>query len=116
MTCTAGNIEARQVADNTRALLELAGRTDVEVALGREVPLVRPLMIAPETHGPRGIGYAELPEPTRRSARATRADLIIEEARRRPGEITADHARATDEPRRRARCASQSCRVCCAAS
>ena len=88
VTCTSGNIEARQVATNTRALLELVGREDVEVALGREVPLVRPLMIAPETHGPRGIGYAELPEPkTVLSARHS-ADLIIEEAHRAPGEVT----------------------------
>ena len=88
VTCTAGNIEARQVADNTRALLELVGRDDIEVALGRETPLVRPLMIAPETHGPRGIGYAELAEPTRPLSRRHSADLIIEEARRAPGEIT----------------------------
>lgn len=88
VTCTSGNIEARQVATNSRALLELAGRADVEVALGREVPLVRPLMIAPETHGPRGIGYAELPEPTTRVSSRHSADLIIEEARRAPTEVT----------------------------
>ena len=29
-------------------------------------PLLRPLEITPETHGPHGIGYAELPEPPRR--------------------------------------------------
>jgi purine nucleosidase len=45
-------------------VLELAGRPDIEVALGREVPLVRPLMTAPETHGPQGIGYATVPEPS----------------------------------------------------
>jgi purine nucleosidase len=88
VTCTAGNIDARQVATNTRALLELADRPDVEVALGREVPLVRPLMIAPDTHGPRGIGYAELPEPTTQISARHSADLIIEEARRAPTEIT----------------------------
>jgi purine nucleosidase len=88
VTCTAGNIKARQVAENTRALLELVGRRDIEVALGRETPLVRPLMIAPETHGPRGVGYAQLaPATTPISARHS-ADLIIEEARRAPGEIT----------------------------
>ena len=48
VTSTAGNIGARQVATNNLALLELCGRPDIEVALGREVPLVRPLMIAPE--------------------------------------------------------------------
>src|SRR6266542_4205131 len=63
VTCTAGNVEARQVAENTLGILELAGRADVEVALGREVPLVRPLRTAPETHGPKGIGYAGLPPP-----------------------------------------------------
>lgn len=88
VTCTAGNITARQVADNTRALLQVAGRGDIEVALGREVPLVRPLMIAPETHGPRGVGYAELPEATTPLSARHSADLIIEEAKRAPTEIT----------------------------
>jgi purine nucleosidase len=88
VTCTAGNVEAKQVAINTRALLELVGRRDVEVALGREVPLVRPLMIAPETHGPWGVGYAELSEPKTAVSNRHSADLIIEEARNAPGEIT----------------------------
>jgi purine nucleosidase len=88
VTCVAGNVDARQVAENTRAVLELAGRTDVEVALGRETPLVRPLVTTPETHGPRGIGYAELPPPARPLSERHAADLLIEEARRRPGEIT----------------------------
>jgi purine nucleosidase len=88
VTCTSGNIEARQVATNTRALLELCGRPEIEVALGRETPLVRPLMIAPETHGPRGVGYAELALPTMQVSARHSADLIIEEARRAPGEVT----------------------------
>ncbi|HEY7025106.1 MAG TPA: nucleoside hydrolase [Candidatus Limnocylindrales bacterium] len=88
VTCTAGNIEAKQVAINSRALLELVHRTDVEVALGREVPLVRPLMIAPETHGPRGVGYAELSEPKTPVSKRHSADLIIEQAHKAPGEIT----------------------------
>jgi purine nucleosidase len=87
VTCCSGNVVARQVAVNTRAVLELAGRADIEVALGREVPLVRPLMTAPETHGPRGIGYAELPEPSQGLSERHAADLIIAEARRRPGEV-----------------------------
>ena len=81
----AGNVDARQVAENTRAVLELAGRADVEVALGREVPLVRELMTTPETHGPRGIGYAELPPASQPLSSRHAADLIIEEARRHPG-------------------------------
>jgi purine nucleosidase len=88
VTCVGGNVDARQVAANTLAVLELAGREDVEVALGRERPLVRDLETTPETHGPRGLGYAELPEPARSLSSRHGADLIIEEARRRPGEVT----------------------------
>ncbi|HUG46838.1 MAG TPA: nucleoside hydrolase [Candidatus Limnocylindria bacterium] len=88
ITCVSGNVEARQVARNTLGVLELAGRADVEVALGREVPLVRELRTAPETHGPHGVGYATLPEPRRSLSERHAADLIISEARRRQGEVT----------------------------
>ncbi len=88
VTCCSGNVEAHQVARNTLAVLELAGRTDIEVALGRTVPLVRPLEITPETHGPQGLGHAELPAPSRRLSERHAADVIIDAARGRPGEIT----------------------------
>jgi purine nucleosidase len=88
VTCVSGNVAARQVARNTLGVLELCGRSDVEVAFGREVPLVRPLMVAPETHGPEGIGYARLPEPSGAISERHAADLIVTEAHRRPTEIT----------------------------
>jgi purine nucleosidase len=88
VTCVSGNIDARQVAINSRAILELAGRTDVEVALGREVPLIRALETTPETHGPQGLGHAELPPPSRPLSDRHAVDVILEETRRRPGEIT----------------------------
>jgi purine nucleosidase len=88
VTCVAGNVDARQVAVNTLAILELAGRGDVEVALGRETPLVRTLETTPETHGPRGLGYAELPPATRSLSDRHAVDVLIEEARRAPGELT----------------------------
>ncbi len=88
VVCTSGNVEAAQVAANTLAVLELAGRADIEVCLGRQVPLVRPLRTAPETHGPRGIGYATLPPAATTVSDRHAADLIIDEARRRPGELT----------------------------
>jgi purine nucleosidase len=87
-TCVSGNIDAAQVSINTRAVLELAGRTDVEVAVGRETPLLRALETTPETHGPQGLGHAELPLPSRAISTRHGVDLILEEARRRPGEIT----------------------------
>ena len=88
ITCCSGNVEAHQVADNNRGLLELIGRPDIEVALGRSVPLVRPLEITPETHGPRGVGHAELPAGRRPLSARHAADLFAEEAHRRPGELT----------------------------
>jgi purine nucleosidase len=88
VTCTAGNVDAYQVAENTRALLEMVGRRDVEVAIGRVTPLARALITTPETHGPRGIGYAELSPATMPLSARYSPDLIAEEARRRPGQLT----------------------------
>ncbi|MFP5342167.1 MAG: nucleoside hydrolase [Candidatus Limnocylindria bacterium] len=88
VTCVSGNIDAHRVGINTRAVLELAGRTDVEVAMGRPTPLQRPLETTPETHGPQGLGYAELPAPSRPLSDRHAVDVILDEARRRPGEVT----------------------------
>jgi purine nucleosidase len=88
VTCVGGNVDAHQVERNTRSILELAGRLDVEVALGRDRPLVRPVETTPETHGPQGLGHAELPPPSRALSDRHAVDVLIDEARRRPGEIT----------------------------
>jgi purine nucleosidase len=87
-TCVGGNVNARRVAENTRAILELVGRDDVPVALGREQPLVKALETTPETHGPRGVGHAELAPARRPLEREEAATWIVELARSRPGEIT----------------------------
>src|SRR3954470_18860757 len=81
VTCVGGNVDARQVERNTRAVMALAGREDVEVALGRERPLVRPVETTPETHGPQGLGHAELPPPTKPLSDRHAVDVFIEEAR-----------------------------------
>jgi purine nucleosidase len=88
VTCVGGNVDAHQVERNTRSVLELAGRLDVEVALGRDRPLVKAIETTPETHGPQGLGHAELPPPSRPLSERHGVDVIIDEARRRPGEIT----------------------------
>ncbi len=87
VTCVSGNIDAHQVGINTRAVLELAGRADVEVSMGRKTPLLRPLETTPETHGPQGLGHAELPPPSRPLSDRHAVDLILEEAARHPGEL-----------------------------
>ena len=86
VTCIGGNVEARQVATNTLAVMELAGRGDVPVYLGSERPLRKALVTTPETHGPKGLGDAELPPATRSIAPDHAADAIVQAARSRPGE------------------------------
>ena len=88
ITCTAGNVPARQVATNNLAWLDLCAYRDVEVAIGAEVPIVQPLMTTEETHGPQGIGYAELPAPNRPLSTRHATAVWCSLARSRPGEIT----------------------------
>ena len=77
VTCLSGNAAVADTERNTRAVLELAGRAQVEVASGRPTPLIRPLEITPETHGPHGIGYAELPEPAAPPEPAFPPELLV---------------------------------------
>ena len=87
VTCCAGNVGVARATANTLAVLELCGADTVEVASGSEAPLVEPLRTA-TSHGPRGLGYAD-PPPARAEASPRYApDLIVAEARRRPGELT----------------------------
>jgi purine nucleosidase len=81
-------VSARQVATNNLAWLDLCRYGDVEVALGAEVPILQPLETTEETHGPQGIGYAELPAPTRPLSPRHATEVWIDNVRRRPGEIT----------------------------
>ena len=90
MTCLPGNAALADVARNTRAVLELAGRTDVEVAAGGDAPLRRPLRDhAGDARAARASGTRSCPAPTgalsaairRRSSSSTRRG-------RRPGELT----------------------------
>ncbi|HYN69103.1 MAG TPA: nucleoside hydrolase, partial [Candidatus Eisenbacteria bacterium] len=87
VTCVGGNVDARQVATNTRAVLELAGRGDIPVSLGRELPLQKAMETAADTHGPQGIGHAVLPPPSRALEADDAADRLIDLARARPGEL-----------------------------
>jgi purine nucleosidase len=88
VSCVAGNVELPHIVRNTLAVLELAGRGQIEVAAGRDAPIARPLRIAADTHGPSGLGYSDLPPPSASPGERDAADMIIEEAKARPGEIT----------------------------
>lgn len=85
---TAGNVPVEQVAANNLNWLELCGAPDIEVALGAKVPLVIPLRTTEETHGPQGIGHAELPDSGRELSVRTATELWVELVREYPGQIT----------------------------
>ncbi|MCY4368573.1 MAG: nucleoside hydrolase [bacterium] len=87
-SCVAGNVTLDAVASNTAAVLDLVGRSDVEVAAGCAYPIARPLVITPETHGPTGTGHAELTAPPDRLSERSGIDLLVDTARSRPGEVT----------------------------
>lgn len=59
-TTSAGNTTVGQAAANTRHVLDLCGLGDVPVYAGEPAPREVQLTTTPETHGPSGLGYAQL--------------------------------------------------------
>ena len=78
LTTVAGNVPQPLVTNNTLALCELAGRTDVPVYRGADAPISRELYTAEYVHGPTGIDGADLPPPTTSPAEGDAVDAIIE--------------------------------------
>src|SRR5512139_3902545 len=73
-----GNCSLEQAAKNALSVLELAYASHIPVAKGCELPLVQPSLLAPETHGDTGLGYAKLPEPRTRPIVQHGSDFLIE--------------------------------------
>lgn len=66
-TTVAGNTTAELAARNTAAVLEICGAsTAIPVVVGTTAPLEVPLATTPVTHGPTGLGHAELPDAAHR--------------------------------------------------
>jgi purine nucleosidase len=84
---TAGNVGVHDVCRNNLALLQLCGMTGVPVSMGAEDPLVEPLRTAEDTHGPQGLGYARLPEPTTGLTDYDAAEAWVRAAHAHPGEL-----------------------------
>ncbi|WP_441949596.1 nucleoside hydrolase [Nocardia sp. 2TAF39] len=87
IAATAGNVPAAQVAANNLAWLDVCHAPDIEVALGAADPIAIPLRTTEDTHGPQGIGYAELPASTRRLSPRPAARMWADLARAHPGEL-----------------------------
>ncbi len=83
-----GNCSLKQGTTNAISVLELANATHIPVAKGCEFPLLQPSLLAPETHGDTGLGYAELPPPRLKPIAQHAIDFLIEKILASPGEIT----------------------------
>ena len=89
VTTVAGNVPLALTTRNARALVELAGRTDVAVYAGADKPLVRAPISAEHVHGQSGLGGVSLPEPTRPQADENAVDFILRTLREKPaGSVT----------------------------
>jgi purine nucleosidase len=88
LTTVHGNCSLEQGTINALSVLELANAAHVPVAKGCELPLVQPSLLAPETHGNSGLGYAQLPEPGSKPIVQHGCDFLIEKILSNPGEIT----------------------------
>ena len=88
LTTVSGNCSAEQGMINALGVLELVNAGHIPVAKGFDVPLVQPLLLAPETHGGIGIGYANLPMPSLAPHSDHAVDLIIDTILSAPGEIS----------------------------
>lgn len=83
---TGGNVEVEAVHRNNLVLAELLGIAP-PIVRGAQRPLVQEPMYADDTHGPGGLGHAVLPEPALPGDDRTGAQLWVDLARSRPGEL-----------------------------
>ena len=83
-----GNCSVDQALTNALSVLELAHAANIPVARGFSLPLVQPSLLAPETHGSAGLGYARLPAPKVKAVAQHSVDFLIDKITTAPSEIT----------------------------
>jgi inosine-uridine nucleoside N-ribohydrolase len=88
ITAVAGNVPLELTLPNALRMVEIAGRTDIPVAAGAKVPLVRRLVTAAYAHGENGLGGAIFPEPKIKPVAEPAAEFIRQIVRKYPGEVT----------------------------
>src|SRR5262249_22211531 len=74
----AGNQTLDKTTDNALVTLEVAGRSDIPVAVGAEAPLRRDLRTAAHVHGETGLDGPELPQPSAQPVETCAADFLAE--------------------------------------
>ncbi len=88
ITPVAGNVPLELSLPNALRMVEIAGRSDIPVAVGAKAPLLRRLVTAAYAHGENGLGGAVFPEPKIKPIAEPAAKFISEIVRKYPGEIT----------------------------
>ena len=88
ITPVAGNVPLELALPNALRMVEISGRTDIPVAAGAKVPLLRRLVTATYVHGENGLGGTVFPEPTIKPVAQLAAELIRQIIRKYPGEVT----------------------------
>src|SRR5690242_15795419 len=88
LTPVAGNVPLELTLPNALRMVEIAGRTDIPVAAGAKVPLVRRLVTAAYAHGENGLGGAVFPEPKTKAIDEPAAQFIRRIVRKYPHEVT----------------------------
>ncbi|WP_164658657.1 nucleoside hydrolase [Tropicibacter sp. Alg240-R139] len=77
ITAVAGNVPLPLTQKNARIVCELAGKTDVPVYAGCDVPLSRKLVTAEHVHGKTGLDGPVLPDPSMPLTDGHAVDFII---------------------------------------
>jgi inosine-uridine nucleoside N-ribohydrolase len=88
LTPVAGNVPLELTLPNALRMVEIAGRTDIPVAAGAGVPLVRRLVTAEYAHGENGLGGAVFPDPTTKPIDEPAAEFIRRIVRKYPHQVT----------------------------
>jgi len=88
ITAVSGNVPLELTLPNALRLVEIAGRTDIPIAGGASVPLVRRLITAKYVHGNNGLGGVDFPAPKLKPAAETATELISRLVHENPGQIT----------------------------
>lgn len=88
VTTVAGNASVEDETANALSLLRMANRTHIPVVMGCARPLIKTLVTAADTHGPTGMGYAQLPAAATKPLAMHAVDFIIEQVRAAPHEVT----------------------------
>ena len=92
IAASGGNVPTAQTVQNALSWLELAGRPEIPVHPGAELPLKAAAestvpTYADDTHGPSGTGHAVLPAPSTTPSTASAADAWVSAARAYAGEL-----------------------------